>query len=140
MQVQPLSQPPLPRDIAPALAPAETPSVFDALFDVINPLQHLPVVGSLYRAITGDGIDAPARLAGGALYGGVAGFLGALGGALYEEVAGESLETSALSLFGLDPAPAPASAPDAYAQAQMLTPDEIERRPFPAGRLLTIEA
>jgi hypothetical protein len=138
MLVQPLSQPPLSRDVAPALAPAETPSLFDALLDVINPLQHLPLVGPLYRSITGDGIDVPARLAGGALFGGVTGFFGALGGALYEQVAGESLEASALSLFGLGPAPA--SAPGAYAQAQMLSPDEIERRPIPAGRLLTIEA
>ena len=27
---------------------------FHHLLDVINPLQHLPLVGTLYRAITGD--------------------------------------------------------------------------------------
>ena len=43
--------------------------------DIINPLQHIPIVSSIYRAITGDEIDPAARLIGGGLYG-----LGLLGG------------------------------------------------------------
>lgn len=43
--------------------------------DIINPLQHIPVVSSIYRAVTGDEIGPAARLIGGGLYG-----LGLLGG------------------------------------------------------------
>ena len=44
-------------------------SFFDFL-DIINPLQHIPLVATLYRKITGDEIDPASRLAGSALYGG----------------------------------------------------------------------
>jgi len=43
---------------------------FGDLIDLVNPLQHVPVLGNLYRRFTGD-IAAPAiRVAGGALFGG----------------------------------------------------------------------
>lgn len=42
--------------------------------DVINPLQHIPVVSMIYRGLTGDTIAPMARVAGGALFGG---FIGA---------------------------------------------------------------
>lgn len=42
---------------------------FGDLLDVINPLQHIPMVSSIYRAVTGDEISPGARVAGGALYG-----------------------------------------------------------------------
>ncbi len=38
--------------------------------DIINPLQHIPLVGSLYRYVTGDEITGAARVAGGGIYGG----------------------------------------------------------------------
>ncbi len=41
--------------------------------DIINPLQHIPIVNQAYRALTGDSIDTPARLAGGLLFGGPVG-------------------------------------------------------------------
>lgn len=44
------------------------------LIDVVNPLQHIPVVGAIYRHMTGDEISPAARLAGDTLYGG---FIGA---------------------------------------------------------------
>ena len=42
--------------------------------DIINPLQHIPVVSTIYRGLTGDAIAPAARIAGGALFGG---FIGA---------------------------------------------------------------
>ena len=48
---------------------------FDFL-DIINPLQHIPVISTIYRAITGDQIDPGSRIAGATLFG------GPLGGAL----------------------------------------------------------
>lgn len=38
--------------------------------DVINPLQHIPIVNGIYRELTGDTIKPVMKLAGGALFGG----------------------------------------------------------------------
>lgn len=54
-------------------APAEDEASFWDLLDIINPLQHIPVVSTIYREITGDTIKPIARLAGGALFGGLVG-------------------------------------------------------------------
>lgn len=43
---------------------------FRDLLDIVNPLHHIPVVGSLYRKLTGDVIAPAFRIAGGALFGG----------------------------------------------------------------------
>lgn len=96
---------------------------FDDFLDIVNPLQHLPLIGTAYRAITGDEIETPARLAGGALFGGLFGFLGALGSYAYEEVVGESVDATLLSLFDGGDAPAqdgPMRAQHAYSSAQAL--------------------
>lgn len=49
------------------------------LVDIVNPLQHIPVVNTIYREITGDQINNIGRIAGGAIFGG---FLGAAVGGL----------------------------------------------------------
>ena len=49
---------------------------FKDLIDIINPLQHIPVISAIYRDITGDEPGAGARLIGGALYGGPLGLIG----------------------------------------------------------------
>ena len=46
---------------------------FKDVLDLVNPLQHIPVVGNLYRKLTGDVIAPAIRLAGGALFGGPVG-------------------------------------------------------------------
>ena len=46
------------------------PFTFWDLIDVLNPLQHIPVVSTIYRHLTGDEIRDSARLVGDALYGG----------------------------------------------------------------------
>jgi hypothetical protein len=47
---------------------------FKDLLDIVNPLQHLPVVGSVYRYLTGDEPAMGTRIIGDALYGGPIGF------------------------------------------------------------------
>jgi len=37
-------------------------AVFHDLLDIVNPLQHLPVIGTLYRAITGDKLGTVEKL------------------------------------------------------------------------------
>lgn len=64
-------------DVAPppAAAPPMRPFgddglTFGDLIDVVNPLHHIPLLGNLYRKLTGDTIDPAIRVAGGALFGG----------------------------------------------------------------------
>ena len=43
---------------------------FGDVLDVLNPLHHIPVLGNIYRKISGDTIAPAARIGGGALFGG----------------------------------------------------------------------
>ena len=63
---------------------------FADILDVINPLQHIPVVSTLYREMTGDTLSAGARIAGGALFGGPLGlFASIIDAAIEEETGGD---------------------------------------------------
>lgn len=71
--------------------------------DVINPLQHIPIVSTIYREITGDTIKPIARLAGGALFGGIVGAGMAAVSAAAEGIMGLDDDETMLSfLFGND--------------------------------------
>ncbi|MBB6253633.1 hypothetical protein [Nitrospirillum iridis] len=69
--------------------------------DIINPLQHIPVVSTLYREITGDTIKAPAKILGGLLYGGPIGMALATGDAIVEEETGEDVGGHVMDALGL---------------------------------------
>lgn len=101
---------------------------FDDLVDIVNPLQHIPVIGSIYRAISDDEISPVARVAGGTLFGGVTGFLGAMASELYAAIAGESVEDTVVSLFTPSGRPNGAQGQQAYLTQQSISNDEIERR------------
>ncbi len=75
---------------------------FADLLDILNPLQHIPLIGDIYRAITDDRISTGARLAGGALYGGPLGLLGALANTAVEEATGQDIGGNVLALFSDD--------------------------------------
>lgn len=47
-------------------------SFYDVL-DIINPLQHIPIVSNLYQAMSGDTIGSIANVAGSTLFGGPVG-------------------------------------------------------------------
>jgi hypothetical protein len=47
---------------------------FKDLLDIVNPLQHLPIIGSIYRYLTGDEPSGGSRIIGDAIYGGPIGF------------------------------------------------------------------
>jgi hypothetical protein len=66
------------------------PSFFDML-DIINPFQHIPVVSSIYRAVTGDEISHVPRLIGGALFGGLFGAIAALVNVIVDEITGSDV-------------------------------------------------
>lgn len=93
------------------------------VIDAINPLKNLPVVSDIYDKITNSEPSAPAsKLAGGALYGGVFGFVTSLFDSLVGEVSGENLAGHVLSLLENN-TPA-ANAADKYAAAQELSHDD----------------
>ena len=114
---------------------------FKDLLAVINPLQHLPVVGSLYRELTGDVPHPAARVLGGALFGGAFGMFSAAINAIVEQATGKDLAQTAVALvrnggvaepaadLAQAPAPSAASAP-----ATTPTTDEAgdEAGPAPA--------
>lgn len=48
---------------------------FGDVIDIVNPLQHLPIVATFYRNLTGDQIGAAPRVIGGAVWGRVGGLI-----------------------------------------------------------------
>lgn len=85
---------------------------FGDLLDLVNPLQQIPIVSSLYRSLTGDTLSTGARLAGGFLMGGPVGFMvaainagleGATGGDvvdhMYAMIAGSSDHQYAMNAY-----------------------------------------
>jgi hypothetical protein len=85
---------------SPAAASAnQDEGFFHHLLDVINPLQHLPVVGTIYRAITGEHIGAIEKIAGDTLYGGLWGAVSSIADVAFEGITGKSFEDTAMSWF-----------------------------------------
>jgi hypothetical protein len=62
---------------------------FHDLLDIINPLQHLPIISTIYRYVTGDDIGAVPRIVGDTLYGGPIGFITGVVGATLKQESGE---------------------------------------------------
>ncbi len=58
---------------APAAATKPQPGFFDHFLSELNPLQYVPVVGTIYRAVTGDTIPESARFAGSLVVSGLTG-------------------------------------------------------------------
>ncbi len=75
---------------------------FTDFLDVLNPLHHIPLIGEIYRAVSGDEISAGARLAGGTLYGGPLGFLSALTNTVVAEATGKDIGGNVVALFSGD--------------------------------------
>ncbi|MEO0393590.1 MAG: hypothetical protein AAF213_10130, partial [Pseudomonadota bacterium] len=59
--------------------------------DVINPLHHLPVVGDMYRELTGDTIKPSTQMAGGILFGGPFGMVSGVYNAMIEQTSGQGI-------------------------------------------------
>jgi hypothetical protein len=101
---------------------------FYDLLDLVNPLQHIPIVSNWYRSATGDEIGAVARIVGGALLGGPIGAVTAVVNSAMESNTGKDLGEHALALlngeesFGDGEAPLLASMGDR-------SPDSLARYP-----------
>ncbi len=83
---------------------------FDDFLDMINPLEHIPVISSVYRAITDEKINPVSRIVGDLMYGGITGVatavmgaVGAIGDSVMEASTGKDATGVVLaSLFGSD--------------------------------------
>lgn len=129
---------------APALASVPTPTSADShpkpadeathtsfldVLSAMNPLQYLPVVGTIYRAVTGDRVSEPLRVMGSivasGLMGGPLGLAVSAGSALVQHITGIDLDhvthdvLAAVGIVDEDPpapdAPGPAATQTAIA-------------------------
>lgn len=108
---------------------------FNDIIDVINPLQHLPIVSVLYREWTGDDIGPLPRLLGGGLFGGVFGAASSLANILIEDATGNDMGGHVMTaLFNSDggggkpvepPVMVAKSAAAAYQRASGLQPGPV---------------
>src|SRR5215469_11914470 len=74
---------------------------FKDLLDIVNPLQHLPIIGSVYRYLTGDEPSGGARIVGDAIYGGPIGFgVGVVTTMLTDEDGHDLGERALAAVFG----------------------------------------
>lgn len=100
---------------------------FGQVLSALNPLQHIPVVGRIYRAETGDTIPAPLKILGAGIFGGPLGILGAAIGELFAEIIAMGPDTSR--------PPVPAGMPETGAEAglQPVSPGQLAK-----GQYLTL--
>jgi hypothetical protein len=102
---------PAPSDGMGAIHPfddADGPS-FSDLLDVLNPLQHIPIINTIYQQLTGDKEGAVADLAGGVLYGGLIGLGAAVVNLAVMGATGQSIGDNVVALFS-DDSPSSATA------------------------------
>jgi hypothetical protein len=92
-------------------AQAQELSFWDVL-DVVNPLQHIPIVNHIYRAVTGDTIKPHAQIIGSTLFGGPLGFAVATASTVVEAANGEPMMATVARAFGSEQPVAVAAAAD----------------------------
>ena len=105
---------------------------FDDFVDIINPLQHLPFVSTLYREFTGDTIAPAARAAGGALYGGPAGLVAGVANVMFEAESGSDIGATMIAELRGDGAAPAASAVPAETSVLAEAPQPSTPAPAPA--------
>lgn len=105
---------------------------FGDILDVINPLQHIPVVSNIYRELTGDDIGPLPRIAGGALFGGVVGAAISLVNVIIENGTGKDVGGLAIAMvLGDEDSPAAPIEPNimlAKAQEDPAQPVEAPKK------------
>lgn len=77
--------------------------------DIINPLQHIPIVSTVYREITGDTIQPSMRIMGDMLYGGVIGGMASIANAVVEQATGQDVGETVMASLGFGDGDHPAA-------------------------------
>jgi hypothetical protein len=67
--------------------------------DIINPLQHIPVIGTLYRMMTDDTLDPGSRVLGGTLFLGPLGTVASLANVIIDDATGKDMGEHVLAFF-----------------------------------------
>jgi len=78
---------------------------FGDLVDMVNPLHHIPLVGHVYREITGDEISPIAQIIGGGVFGGAAGAAGGLINTIIEHETGKDVAGNVMAFATTGDAP-----------------------------------
>ncbi len=94
------------------------------MVDVINPMQHLPIIGNIYREITGDGIQPIARIAGGAIFGGIIGAASSIANVIVQETSGKDIGEHMMAMV-IDETKEPPLAGPQIPQTQMASNGDI---------------
>jgi hypothetical protein len=112
-----------PASPAPVASGQQSGLSFHDILSIVNPLQHIPIVSTIYRAITGDTIQPLERIAGDTLYGGFWGFVSSVANVAMQEATGKDFGDTALALVeGDDDSTALASNAPASTTAPTSTP------------------
>lgn len=93
-------------DIAYETAAGNDSYTFDDIIDMINPLQHLPVIGTIYRKLTGDTIKGMSTIIGGTIFGGPIGAVASTANVIVKDRTGKDIADNALSMAGFGSSPA----------------------------------
>lgn len=106
---------------------------FDDLVSIVNPLQHIPIVSTIYRAVTGDTIKPLERIIGDTLYGGIPGFASGVANVVFEDVTGKDVGATALAMLeGDDDTRNVASSDTPAPDASSSTQSAMAASPLPA--------
>lgn len=95
---------------------------FGDVIDIINPLQHLPVIGTIYRKLTGDTIKPMSDIIGGAIFGGPVGAIASTANVVVKSTTGRDIAENAFALAGFDVMPRANKPVIAYEKAASLAP------------------
>jgi hypothetical protein len=141
-------QPCAPATPAPrATQPEEAPGLgFRDLLGALNPLHSLPVIGAIYRHVTGATIHPAAQVIGGTIFGGPIGMFVSALSATFEQVTGKAPLTMALNAISPDrsadnaPLIADAATPFAGLIAEPEPQPEPAPNPVPPPQLAALQA
>jgi hypothetical protein len=97
---------------------------FGDIIDIANPLHHIPIIGHIYREITGDEIKPIGQIVGGGIFGGPAGAATGLVSTIIEAETGEDMATNAMSFVTTGQTPDFKSIPD-RPEAQLTKASQI---------------
>ncbi|WP_169543772.1 hypothetical protein [Sneathiella aquimaris] len=105
---------------------------FDDFLDIINPLQHIPVISNLYREFTGDELSPGARMIGGGIFGGGVGLASSVINSAIEMQTGKDIGGHVIGLFTSDDetAPAPQAVADVTGQPSTAATDRQAPSPL----------
>lgn len=98
----------------------QEPFGFGDLIDIVNPLHHIPLVGSLYRHVSGDDIRSSSKIFGGAVFGGAIGAASGLVNLIVEEETGRDIAGNMVAMISGD-------------RSEIVTPDDPQARLAHAG-------